>query len=185
VEPGFPEGLGDKEVGRQFLAMWATSAAMGIAECGAALGRELTEDEVEPVNWVQAEYAKALHATDLARAQSASVAFRRRVQQWWADGWDLLLTPTLGEVPLPLGTMANDPGNPLAPLVRAAAFVPFTPAWNMSGQPAISLPLHRTEAGVPVGVQLVAAYGREDLLIRVAAQLEEARPWAHLRPAVC
>ncbi|HEU5148933.1 MAG TPA: amidase family protein [Iamia sp.] len=182
VEPGSPESLADPTVTSRFLALWATAMAMGIAGIESQLGRELTEDEVEPVNWVQAEYAKGLHATDLAAALAASAAFRRRTQQWWADGWDLLLTPTLGEVPLPLGTLANVPDNPLHPLARAAAFVPFTPAWNMTGQPAISLPLHRTADGVPVGVQLVAAYGREDVLLRVAAQLETAHPWAHLHP---
>ncbi|WP_255566391.1 amidase [Iamia sp. SCSIO 61187] len=184
VEPAFPEALSDPSVSSQFLALWATGMATGIAACESLLGRAMTEDEVEPVNWVQAEFANGLSATDLAAALSASAAFRRRAQQWWADGWDLLVTPTLGEVPLPLGTMANDPANPIAPLARAGAFVPFTPAWNMTGQPAISLPLHRTAEGVPVGVQLVAAYGREDLLLRVAAQLEEAQPWAHLHPPI-
>jgi amidase len=52
----------------------------------------------------------------------------------------------------------------------------------MSGQPAISLPLHRTPEGLPIGMQLVAAYGREDLLIRIASQLEQAQPWSHLKP---
>ncbi len=184
VEPAFPEALADTTVSGRFLALWATGMAMGIRGMEAMLGRAIAEDEVEPVNWVQAEYAKKLQATDLAEALAASATFRRRAQAWWADGWDLLLTPTLGEVPLPLGTMANDPANPLHPLARAAAFVPFTPSWNMTGQPAISIPLHRTAEGVPVGVQLVAAYGREDVLIRVAAQLEAASPWAHLRPPV-
>jgi amidase len=184
VETAFPDALSDATVSSQFLALWATGMATGIAGCEASLGRPLTEDEVEPVNWVQATYARTLAATDLASALAASAAFRRRTQQWWADGWDLLLTPTLGEVPVPLGTMANDPANPLHPLARAAAFVPFTPAWNMTGQPAISLPLHRTAEGLPVGIQLVAAYGREDLLVRVAAQLEEASPWAHLHPPI-
>lgn len=72
----------------------------------------------------------------------------------------------------------------MVPMVRAASYVPFTPAFNSSGQPAISLPLHWTADGLPVGVQLVAAYGREDLLIRVASQLEAAQPWARRRPAV-
>ena len=80
------------------------------------------------------------------------------------------------------GRSPTTPDAPMAPMVRAAAFVPFTPAFNSSGQPAINLPLHWNRAGLPIGVQLVAAYGREDVLIRVAAQLEAAQPWAHLHP---
>jgi amidase len=112
------------------------------------------------------------------------VEFRRACQQWWADGWDVLVTPTLGEPPVPLGEHDPLPDDPMAGMKRAGRWVPFTPAYNMSGQPAISLPLHRTTSGLPVGVQLVAAYGREDVLLRVAAQLETAHPWAHLRPPV-
>ena len=67
---------------------------------------------------------------------------------------------------------------------RAGQWVPYTPPFNMSGQPAISLPLHWNEAGLPIGVQLVAAYGREDVLVRVASQLEAAHPWADRRPPV-
>jgi amidase len=72
----------------------------------------------------------------------------------------------------------------MAPLVRAGGYVAFTPQFNSSGQPAINLPIVWNAAGLPIGVQLVAAYGREDVLFRVAAQLEQARPWAHRRPAV-
>ena len=69
-------------------------------------------------------------------------------------------------------------------LVRSSPLVQFTVPFNVTGQPAISLPLFWNDAGLPIGVQLVAAYGREDLLLRVAAQLEEAHPWADRRPAV-
>ena len=68
--------------------------------------------------------------------------------------------------------------------MRAAPFGAFTSAFNLTGQPAISLPLHWTPDGLPVGVQLVAAYGREDLLLRVAAQLEQAAPWVGLLPGL-
>ena len=103
-------------------------------------------------------------------------AFRRNVQQWWADGWDLLLTPTLAEPPPLLEEFASNPDDPSAPMRRAGRFVPFTPGFNMSGQPAISLPLHWSEDGVPIGVQLVAAYGREDLLLRVAVPTRVGPP---------
>jgi amidase len=72
----------------------------------------------------------------------------------------------------------------LAASLRAAALVPFTPPFNVTGQPAISLPLHWNSDGLPIGSQLVAPYGKEDLLIQVAAQLEQAQPWAHRKPPV-
>jgi amidase len=149
----------------------------------------VTVDDVELVNWAQAEFARNVSGIDYALAVAANVTFRRALQRWWApapdgEGFDLLLTPTLAEPPLPLGTFANDPASPMSPMVRAGQFVPFTPAFNSSGQPAISLPLHWTADGLPVGVQLVAAYGREDVLLRVAAQLERAAPWSQRRPAI-
>jgi amidase len=107
----------------------------------------------------------------------------RKVAEWFTD-FDLLLTPTLAEPPPLLGEFDSPPDNPLHGLFRAAALVPFTPPFNVTGQPAISLPLHWNDAGLPIGVQLVAPYGREDVLIRVAAQLEQAQPWADRRPPV-
>ncbi|HEY1920469.1 MAG TPA: amidase family protein [Streptosporangiaceae bacterium] len=103
------------------------------------------------------------------------------VHQWWADGYDLLLTPATGEPPAPLGVLASDPGIPLAGSL-SARYTAFTRAFNITGQPAISLPLGWSSAGLPIGVQLVAAYGREDLLINVAAQAEQARRWTSRKP---
>jgi len=136
------------------------------------------------MNRAQADFAKRFTSVEHALALSAGAKFRRAVQAWWSEGWDLLLTPTLGETPLAIGTIANHPDNPMEAMVRAGRFVPFTPAFNTTGQPAISLPMHWTDDGLPVGVQLVAAYGREDLLIRVASQLEAAQPWAHRIPSI-
>ena len=190
VEPGFPAAMADPDASRRFAALWSTNMALAIARIAQQIGREVTVDDVELHNWAQAEYAKNFTAVDYAVALGANAAFRRAVQSWWAgdgdggDGFDLLLTPTIAEPPPTLGQFANDRTAPMAPLARAGALVPFTPTFNSTGQPAISLPIHRTATGLPIGVQLVAAYGREDVLIRVAAQLEQAQPWAHLRPAV-
>jgi amidase len=182
VEPGAPAVLADASFMPRFMALWATSMALGIESFGNQIGRALTADDVEAVNWAQAEFARNYSAVDLATAQAASVDFRRTAQQWWADGWDLLLTPTLGEPPVRIGEHDPLPDDPMAGMKRAARFVPFTPPWNMSGQPAISLPLHWNADGLPIGIQLVAAYGREDVLFRVAAQLEAAQPWADRHP---
>jgi len=94
------------------------------------------------------------------------------------SGFDLLLTPTLGEPPPPLGSFDDSGPDPMAAFERAFLCGCFTAAFNATGQPAISLPLHWSEDGLPIGVQLVAPLGREDLLLQVASQLERAAPWA-------
>jgi amidase len=107
---------------------------------------------------------------------------------WWApadlggQGFDLLVTPTVGAPPPEIGWFTAD--GPKQEGHRINSFIPYTAQFNVTGQPAISLPLHWTEEGLPVGVQIVAAYGREDVLVRVAAALEEAAPWADRRPPV-
>jgi amidase len=188
VSHGHPPVLEDREFPRRFAAMWAALMAVGIEALGTTIGRPLTADDVEPLNWAQGEYASRLSAAQYANALVAVGQYRRAVHQWWADGWDLLLTPTVAAPPPLIGALYGDqhdgvqPDNPMAPSIRAGQFVPFTPPYNASGQPAISLPLHWNDADLPIGVQLVAAYGREDLLIRVAAQLEAVSPWAHRHP---
>ena len=184
VEPAWPACLADGTLAEKFMALWAVQLAMAAREFGQTLGRELTADDIEPVNWVHVERARRLTAVDYAAAEVAGWAFRRTLQQWWADGWDLLLTPTVAEPPLPLTEFENNPEHPTAPMRRAGQFAAFTPPFNMSGQPAISLPLHRNAEGLPVGIQLAAAYGREDILIRVASQLEAAHPWLSERPLI-
>lgn len=184
VEPGFPAAMGNPDFARKFSALWSTNMGTSFARIEAQIGRPLTHHDVELHNWAQAEFARGVNGVDYALGLAANVDFRRAVQQWWHDGWDLLLTPTLAEPPTRIGEFANDDDQPLAPMIRAGKLVVFTPAFNSSGQPAISLPLHWTADGLPVGVQLVAAYGREDMLIRVAAQLEAAQPWQQRRPAI-
>ena len=182
VEETHPAVLDDQSMFANFFARWCTNARLAIINTGALVGRELSADDVEAPTWAMAEMGRAFTAVDLASALAASARFTRSMGAWWADGWDLLLTPTLGQPPPRLGDLAPLPDNPLAGQAKAAALVPFTTHFNITGQPAISLPLSWNAQGLPIGVQLAAAYGREDVLLRVAAQLEEAAPWAARRP---
>jgi amidase len=114
---------------------------------------------------------------------AGQVRFSRRLGRFWEDH-DLLVTPTLGQLPPRVGELDPPADDPFATQARTSLLVPFTPHFNVTGQPAVSLPLHTSAGGLPVGVHLVAAYGREDLLIQVAAQLEQAAPWSDRRPAL-
>jgi amidase len=127
---------------------------------------------------------RASHAADYLAALRTMHAQRRSIATWWSQGFDLLLTPTAGEPAPELGQFAATADNPFAGWMRSLPFSLFTSTFNATGQPAISLPLSWNPQGLPIGVQLVAAYGRENLLIRVAASLEEARPWRNRRPAI-
>ena len=182
VEFAWPKALEDTDASRRFAALWSTNMSVAREGVAAMLGRAVTSDDFELMNWTMAEFAKSMTATDYALAVNATTAYRRQIAQWWADGWDILLTPTLARIPLKLGQIANDTTQPMRSSAVSVDFCPFTPPYNTSGQPAISLPLHQTSSGLPIGIQLVAGYGREDVLIRLAAQLETASPWSHIRP---
>ncbi len=147
----------------------------------AALGRPATADDVEPISWHWAELGASVTGADYARALIVIHAISRRMADFFSD-YDLALSPTLPHPPLPLGrtSMAGDDLD--AYFEELTERVPFTPLYNASGNPAVSLPLHWTDTGLPVGVQLGAAFGAEDLLLRISAQLEQTRPWRDRRP---
>lgn len=189
VEEAQPTMLASDEYLRPFSAMWSSNTGVNLRRLAAELGREVTADDVEPLTWALGQRAARFSATDLAESLAAAVACRRRLRAWWSqDGWDLLLTPTVADLPPALGVMATNVDDPIAPFRWSGGFAAFTSAFNISHQPAISLPTHWTAPmdgaarGLPVGVQLVADWAREDVLIRVAAQLEAAAPWAHRTP---
>jgi amidase len=137
-------------------------------------GRTIGEEDVEPNTWVMGEMGRAVTATQYLAALEHAQSWSRKAAAWWADGWDVLVTPTMLEPPAVLGQHK--------PVGDEA--VAFVLPWNLTGQPAISLPLHWSQARLPVGVQFVAATGREDLLIRLASQLEAAAPWHDRWPPV-
>jgi amidase len=183
VEETFPTALLDASLVNHFTTLWASTLVYNLRYWERKIGRGITPADVEPLTWTLAEMGRSITAPDFIDAQHAALELGRQVEQWYASGYDILLTPTLGEPPVELGTFST-PDEPLLGFIRAATFVPYTPLANMTGEPAISLPLHWNADNLPIGIQLMGAYGREDLLLRVAAQLEEARPWADRVPPV-
>lgn len=184
VESSYPKAMDDPDYTGHFVTFWAAGAAWNLDYWTRRTGAPITADDVEPLTWALAETGRAATAAQWLSAREWLQVNARGVQHWWTQGHDLLLTPTIAEPPPPLGSFDSPPDNPLAGLFRAAEVVPFTPPFNVTGQPAVSLPLHWSADGLPIGVQLVAPFGREDLLLRVAAQLEAAQPWADRRPPV-
>jgi amidase len=149
------------------------------------LGRPATEDDVEPYLWTLADpHGPGVRTEDYLEVAAAQQAWAVRVSGWFARGFDLLLTPAVPDPPPLLADLDGAAHEPLTLLDRMARHLAFTEPFNVTGHPALSLPLHWTAEGLPLGVQLVARLGREDLLLRVAAQLEAAAPWASRRPAV-
>ena len=183
VEVAHPAAFDETERMTAFIPIWSAMAAANLIAIGRKIGRDVTEADVEPLTWMLAEHGRATNGGELMDALSAMGAFTRRFTQWWADGWDLLLTPTLGELPPELGVLQT-PEKPFVGFGRGGTFTPFTPVTNQTGQPAISLPVAQSATGLPVGAHLIAATGREDLLLGVGALMETAMPWADRRAPV-
>jgi amidase len=181
VEIAHPAAMDVPNANDAFLPIWSAMAASNLAVWGERLGRTLGADDVEPLTLMLTEWGTKVDAVAYQNAIATMHSYARSVMQWWADGWDLLLTSTLGEPPPELGVLAT-PDDPMTGFARGARFTPYTPMANQTGQPAVSLPVAMGGDGLPVGVQLFAANGREDLLLQVAAQLEQAMPWAERRP---
>ncbi len=178
VEAGFPQALDDSSGIQAFVTVVAASVARALEVWGQTIGRTLGPEDVEPLTWALAQSARSRGVTDYIAAIEATHRHGRALAAWWSDeGFDLLLTPTCAAPPPRVGELAQSCEEPFTPFVKAAPYGAFTSAFNQSGQPAISLPVHRTPAGLPVGAQLVAPCGREDMLLSVAAELEKVLGW--------
>ncbi len=162
----------------RFLAVWSAGVAADLDGLEPALHRKVSADDVEPLTWALAQMGRAVTAPAYLSAWNWLQRTARDIGAGW-QRMDVWLTPTITTPPPPLGHYNGERGNPLAGIFKAAEIVPFTAPFNVTGQPAISLPVHVSADGLPIGVQLVGAYGREDLLLRLAAQLEAAHPWDH------
>jgi len=166
-----------------FIGIWSGGCKWTVDALEYATGDKADIEAFEPLTQALYEMGKNVSASDYLMA----VAFMQQVGLTTAHffgTYDIWITPTLGEVPLSVGELPSPPDNPAHGLYRAAQFVPFTPIANGTGIPAMSVPLHWSESGLPVGVQVMAPFGAENLLFQMASQFEEAMPWADKRPPV-
>ncbi len=172
-----PEALRDHdqaaEMRRHFGIIVSAHSAQEFDAWERVVGRPLQLGDIEPVDWAMVQRARTRPTGRYLTAVEWIDGWRRRLCGWWS-GHDLLLTPTMACPPLLLGQLDHTDENPLAGMAAAHPAIAFTAPFNASGQPAMSVPLYRNAAGLPIGVQLVAAPWREDLLFRVAGQLEAA-----------
>jgi amidase len=178
VDDAAPAALGE-DIG-PMLVVYPVAVARELQRWSSRVGEPITAGDVEARTWKAAQIGSMVSATDYVQALDGLQAWTRRVARWWTprhhggDGYDVLVTPTIPRARVPLGGSHRRGAE--------AEMGRFTLPWNLTGQPAISLPLAVTGDGLPVGVQLVAGFGREEVLLRLAAQLERERPWRHRRP---
>ena len=166
-----------------FGVVFSSQIALSIGYSGHVAGRVPTAEDMEPMSWAILSMIGKLGTLEAQTAVVRLQAYARRLVAWLSQ-YDALLTPALAERPLPLGTLDTAAEDPMSTFTRSGLFTPFTPVFNASGQPGISLPLYEGEDGLPLGVQIVGAPAGEERLLALAAQLEEAQPWAARRPPV-
>jgi amidase len=167
-----------------FVKVWVGGTGDELHTFERWLGGPLDRSKIEPLTAQMEEIANAQSGTDLLIAMDYLRRLSRVVLAFWQDH-DVLITPTLAKPPIEIGALRPAEGEPpIQMLINSATWVPFTPVFNVTGQPAISLPLHQSQEKLPVGVQFVGPPAGEEMLIALAAQLEQARPWADRRPPV-
>jgi amidase len=180
IEPVDVDVLGGIVAMMSFGAVISAGVARDLDEWEKRLGEPVVD--LEEMSRDQLARGRAMSAADLMNAVSTLAAWSRRIMARYA-GYDLLLSPTLPVLPPKLGELSPDrPTAEIGPALGAVACLALP--FDVTGQPAISLPLSMSTDGLPVGVQLVGGYGREDLLLRVSSALEEASPWEGRIPPV-
>ncbi|MCI0670421.1 MAG: amidase [Myxococcaceae bacterium] len=168
---------------QSFIAVYSGAVVTGIDGMALLQGLEVRPELFEPLTWAMYELGKGMPLSDYLLALGTLQMFARQVARHFVDT-DVWLTPVLAEPPPPLGSFEAPPDSAMEALLRAAAYAPFTPVANFTGQPAMSVPLGTSSAGLPIGVHVMGRYGDEATLFRLASQLEEARPWAQRLPTL-
>ncbi len=164
-----------------FTHAFGPAICSSIAAAGQRAGHEPTADDMEPLSWSLWQTTKQIDALQAELARYRLQAFARSITTWAAP-YDALLTPALAQPPLPIGALDPCGPDPLGTFERSGHFTPYTAICNVTGSPAISLPLYEGAGGLPLAVQLIGRPAQEGALLALATQLESAAPWSDRRP---
>ena len=190
---------------RAFLTMVCGETRAEIEEAEALLGRKATSKDFEPGTWATGLLGKQITAAEFSRAIRLLQRSARQIGQFFED-YDVLMTPTLATPPLVTGALVPQGaeafamkllcslnaggllqrlGGVDASVEKIFGFMPYTPLFNATGQPAMSVPLYWNDEGLPIGIHFVSRYSDEATLFRLAGQLEQAKPWFDHTPPIC
>jgi amidase len=173
--------LDDAVMRAAFMSILQVSLARTLDDAAKPLGRAVTEKDVEPITWVIAQAGKAVSSVVYSRAIATIHQVGLTVAKFM-QRYDVILNPTLAKPPVALGTLSLSRGDLSGYIKDVGEFSPNTALYNVTGQPSMSVPLHWTPEGLPVGAMFSARFGEDAALFRLAAQLEKAKPWAGRRP---
>ena len=170
-------------ISANFLPIWASGLTMLIDFIARAAGKEPARQEFEGLTWGLYQFGKTITAAQYQLCWAALQGAARQIAAW-QQSYDAWITPVLAQPPLKISSVnleETDLMKGFAPIIN---YIPFTAMQNFTGQPAISLPLHWSKSGLPIGVQFVGRFGEEHLLLQLAAQIEKAAPWIKKKPPV-
>ncbi|MBN1932308.1 MAG: amidase [Desulfobacterales bacterium] len=167
-----------------FDTVYSSGVAWQITAMEYIVGKKAKQSHFEPLTWAYGEKGELKKSVDLMNALFIFQRFSREIGKLFAESYDILLSPTLALIPPKLGSFDAVKENPLYGLEFSGIFSPFTVIANITGQPAMSVPLYWNEEGLPIGTHFIGSYGDEETLFSLAAQLEEVRPWKNFKPEV-
>jgi len=171
------------DIGTNFTAIWASGLTMLVDFIAKTAGKTPAREEFEGLTWSLYQFGKTITAAQYQLCWANLQRLSRQIAAW-QQSYDAWITPVLATAPMKIGTLNFEETDLMKIWAPIASYVPFTGGQNITGQPAINLPLAWSKSGLPIGVQFVGRFGEEHLLLQLAAQIEKAEPWNKKRPPV-
>ena len=183
-EMALPLPFSGRQLGEMFSTLWAAGATSPLAMIEQMTKRQPPREKVEPLTWALYQVARNTSAADYELARLGVHKIARTIMQAFEE-IDVWISPTLAKPPVPIGSIAQSETNPLQPMKQGSSFAPMTTIFNISGQPAASVPTYWNDNNIPIGVQIVGKFGDETTLFQLAHQMEKAVNWTERLPGVC